>query len=262
MKRKLSSLFVPFFCLPLLMLAQKLPTDLTIMNLQGSVKSITDKSYDASKAGAKTGKEENSVDEYDFNSSGFLTRKKETFTNCDPCKYEYVSAGKKKTITYYEENELNVKVTVSYINKAGMLVEQQKDEDDDLWDETAYKFDDAGRIIEELKFKDENHQKIESRIRYKYDAKGRLTEMTGEELNDKTGKLKITEKKMVTAFDQNGNETQVLTYDENNKLLSKVTHEYNYDSKKNWIKQFSAAIVYDDKPSDIYQITYRTISYY
>ncbi len=214
--------------------------------LRGKVKSYTLHWYEVVEG--KKGKEL-FTDKKEYNENGKLVKeiKTEKFQDTKVMKHEY-----------------------NY-DKKGYLVEMKSYDRDSLLDVTSFKNDDKGHCIEanstvlgKTIFKnDENGNPIEKKLYqgndlkfiyyFKYDKKGNEIEVKwcradGNLMN-----------KYEYEYDENGNTIKQRKYRMDNdslKLTSEITNKYEFDKKRNWVKQVAS------QNEQVFSILERKYEYY
>lgn len=118
-----------------------------------------------------------------------------------------------------------------------------------------YKYDDKGRLAEEMWYSNNGSLWLRYVYNYKGDEKETL-------VYDEHGKLN---QKYAAKFDAKGNEVEETYYDVNTgKVDEKYSYTYEYDPKGNWMKRTTSKWVEKDGKGQFTpdSVTYRTLTYY
>lgn len=118
-----------------------------------------------------------------------------------------------------------------------------------------YKYDDKGRLIEELLYL--NDGTLDLSYIYKYQD-NRREELVYDEQGALNQKYSVT-------FDEKGNEKEETIFDvKDNSVKEKFSYAYEFDNQGNWIKRTTSKWTTKDGQSGFtpYSIDYRTITYY
>jgi len=119
-----------------------------------------------------------------------------------------------------------------------------------------YKYDPDGRLLEQLIHKYADDGSLEEERISLYSEKGNIVETF---CLDADGQLLEGQTKY--EYDEQGNETEVASYNPNGDLYSTTSYSYTFDSSGNWIKRtenFKTKLSGFETKS----ITYRTLTYY
>lgn len=263
MKQKFLIIFMLLFCLSVS--AQKKPTDREIEGLKGNVKTAFE-DYNITKVSSGPTEINKRVkwQEYYFDKDGMLTLLVypshnfkyiysiiDGFKTFKDIKIKEETADKMTFTRVLDEEEekpieepeklvepderFTMKYTYEYDAQGKITTERHYGNNGELWRLTKYKYDEKGRVIEEIK----KEKGSTTKYIYKYDEKGNLIENSEE-------------------------------YNRTNGYVSKaktVYSDYKLDANGNWVARKE---IYSSKSSsktysdsfDKTTISYRTISYY
>ncbi|MBO4282823.1 MAG: hypothetical protein J5873_06495 [Bacteroidales bacterium] len=127
------------------------------------------------------------------------------------------------------------------------LIEKQISEKGKLVEKTEYRYDGQGNVVEETHTAADGkrHKTLSA-----YDSQGRLQSVTQQ------GKDGLQESKTYWEYDNYGNISVEIWYNEENIQNVRSTCEYTYDAQGNWTRQ----IWYDD--GKVFSVSQRKITYY
>jgi hypothetical protein len=264
---------------------QKTTNSLTNLNLEGGVKSATERRFDASEGASGEVKK---MQQYmklvtSFNENGnmlsFYWYESGNLERRDSILYD--SKNQKTEEDLYDgKGSLQKKIVHTYDDKGNETESSYYLSDKSLGGKDVMKYDDDGNKTELKSYDAKN--KLVYKETYKYDSKGNNTEKIHYNAD---GKM---ENKYIMTYDDNGNKIQEDTYDSEgekyskelieydehdnmkehylyggnilfsiNTLYYKYTYEYTYDSTGNWTKYTEFENGY--KPLTIFE---REIVYY
>jgi len=246
------------------LLNKKIKTDLTLLNLKGQIKSLTEIQFnnDTNKLGEIQNKC-SSKHIYLFNESGYLI--KDTLYNLN--KTDGSSIEKRINIydgrgnqiegyEYYAENNGAIKEIYKYDDKGHQIEKDSYDSDSNFMSKETYKYDNRGNQIEwnyfdidgslfnkdTYKYNDKRNKiemdwiskgKLYLKYTFKYDDKENLIEV---DTYKPDGSLRTKE---ISKYDEKGNEIELDRYKGDGNLETKFTCKLDYDAKDNWIKSTS-----------------------
>jgi hypothetical protein len=231
--------------------AKKLKTDAQDEGLKGKVKTVfTGTEHLSGISGA--GKRQPSSMEY-YNEQGNLTGQ-ET--------YDYQGNPMEVTVYgYLDGDRASHTKDIEYeYNPPAVMITTAPGEAKSRYDprysyKFKYKYDDAGRLVEEIMYG--SNGKLWLRYVYKY--KGTQKESL---VYDADGALN---QKYLYTLDDKGNTIEESIYEiSNNSILEKDSYSYEFDPKGNWTKRIESKLVTKDGKTffEPAQAEYRTIVYY
>jgi len=223
--------------------------DLTVLNLNGNVKSITETVFEAiEKFGEITNGKIKYTYSFIFNNNG--NKIEENYYEADGSLknkqiYKYDDNGNMFEENYYEaDGSLGYKKIYKYDDKGNMFEGYSYEADGSLGSKFIYKYDDNRNKIEDHIYKADGS--LGSKNIYKYDDNGfQVYKKYGFNSTIKTDK-----------YDDRGNKIETIYYWGDDKKGSKNTYKYDNDNRGNWINQVT---YFDDLP---FLITEREIEYY
>jgi YD repeat-containing protein len=124
----------------------------------------------------------------------------------------------------------------------------------------GYKYDDAGRLVEEMLYG--SNGKLWTK--YVYNYKGNQKETLAYDEEGTINPKHSLNQKHVATLDARGNEVEESYYDvSKNTVDEKYSYTYEFDARGNWIKRTTSKWVKKDGKEyfEPYSVTYRTINY-
>jgi YD repeat-containing protein len=92
---------------------------------------------------------------------------------------------------------------------------------------TTYSYDTKGNLIEHI----ESENGVTLKTTYKYDNKSRQIEEVRFDAFD------VADMRLATVYDEHGNETEVSSYDKDDRMQAISIYKLTYDKQGNWIKK-------------------------
>ena len=229
----------------------KFKSDAQDEGLRGRVKTVNAESEDLSGTWMVSARKPTSMKHY--NQLGNLTESDSFDYRGNPFEitvYGYVNGFRVSNV-----NEVEYEYNPPPIVVAGPPAKSKVKSDPAYRYRHMYKYDEIGRLNEELTF--ESNGRPLTKIAYVYSG-NQKQELT----YDDEGKLN---QKSVTTFDAAGNEIEEVDFEiTDGSVKEKYRYSYEFDSQGNWIKQTTSKWVTKDGTSSYlpYSIDYRTITYY
>lgn len=256
---------------------QQKKTDLTVMNLSGKVKSLTEKQYNpAIKSGEIEKAELSIIRTYYFSETGLKKEEAEESENIpgekniDKILYKYDNMDRLIEQDKMKNESPSGKEIYKYDNKGNLIEKDIYDFEGKISNKVIFKNNGIGQKLTESQYYsngnlcctdnykyDSNGNMIEkssiggllSKIIFKYDNKNRMVE-NNTYLNGKFSS------KFTVKYDNYNNIIEQLNYDENGRVYMKRVNKYEFDKNQNWTKNIE---YYNDQPSYIAE---REIIYY
>ena len=181
-----------------------------------------------------------------FNQRGDLEERKSFYsdgTPYDSWHYKYDTEGHLTEVAWYRCDGAGCHLANYEYDTAGKMMEMRETLGDGPLDRHIYKYDEQGRMTEDISCDDEGN--TFGRVCIRYDSKGRKSEE-----DDYTISGTFSGKRVFT-YDERGNNTSLSYYDENYRLWIYI--QYKYDSLDNIIE------VVDNNDLSRYQYKYDSV---
>lgn len=124
--------------------------------------------------------------------------------------------------------------------------------------ETVERYDTEGRLVEKLGHFDERGEPQERDARA-YDEEGRLVSIRHQIKVPLPMSKSPFDRRYSLTYDERGNLTEFVGYEEDGSLLSRESYEYEYDARGNWVKSTKTDVTNDGHASvteEFREITY------